>query len=268
MSNSGSIGDFFQSFIQTVGVTPSALSTQSGFSAANVLDWQNPLYRYQSNATSPDQTLLLDLGASPPSYVGIYLEGLNFAACTWQANATDVWTSPSFAQSITVSVDPVTSLRRGIFFFNAAHTTQSYRYTRLLIAAGTARDDGANFKVAKFFPLVSAREVINRGEIIQTRQRPVLTNEFPAGRKEILRQGEQFVTLELPWQWMWNVALDAATDEKSTMLALATDPDTPVVICRDLNRPTEAYIMRNEANFGLSSEGVGARMPLVYRQVS
>jgi len=269
MGNSGSIGDFFQSLLHTSNATPSALTTQSGYSPVHVLNWQEPRLRWQSNVKTPDQWLKLDLSSSPPNYVGVYLDGLNLASATLQANATDTWGAPTFNLVVTFTLDDIVTRRHGVFFFNpTTHASIALRYVRLLITASTATDDGANYKVSSFFPLVSSVEVLNRPQITLARRKPVVENQFPAGRHEILSQGDRAVFMELPWSWLWDPTVNPTVNEEATMLALATDKDVPVCVCRNLNKTYQSYLCRQLGDFSLQSEGVGARLPLIYEEIT
>lgn len=265
----GAIGNFYQARIQTGNVTPTGSSTLGSYIAANVQDWQNAQYRWQSNTVTTDQWIKLDLGASPPSYYGVYLGRLNVGVGTVQANATDTWGAPTFSEVNSFTRDDHISRRNKIVFFNAFHTEVTYRFVRFLINSATVTDDGATFKVGKFFPLVTSVEIEPRQEVSIQRMKAVLEQEFSSGRHEILSQGEQKMILDFPWEYMWNPTRSPDGNEESSMLSLATDKDVPVIVCPNTLRTYQAYLCRQMGELAIrSSQGIGAQMPLSFIEIT
>lgn len=267
---SGSIGNAFWARIYE-SVTVVGTTDAAGFPASNVLDWSHPSIRWQSDTLTGDKTLVFDFGASPPSYAGFYLGRVNFTSAVLQANAADVWTSPTYSVAITPTQDAFVNRKQGLHFFNADRSTIALRYARLRIPSGTGVDDSSTeYKVGVMVPIVSSIEVDNRAAIRLQVTKAVLRNELPGGGRDIVGIGVRRMRLELPWEWLWDPTVNPAVNEESMMLNLASDPDTPVVVCRNINKPEQAYLSRAEVESVVqleSNSGIGATMPLVFIEV-
>lgn len=268
LTSSGLLGLFFHARALTTGVTVTASTEASGFLAGNVLDWENPRLPWRSTTKTADQWLRFDLGASPPGYVGLFVRGANFPSATLQANATDSWGTPAISLPITVATNTVVERRHGLFFFNTGRTAPGHRYVRLLIGANQATDGGGTYyAVESALFAVAAVELTARRPLEQTLIDPVEEQAWP-GRREVAQLGARQVRLDLPWEFFLNYAEGATENEEGAMLALSTSPAQPVIVCPNLHRPQEAYVMRRlgEVRWAMQG-GVGAAMPLVFEEV-
>lgn len=265
MPADGVMGNYYQALIQTTGVTLAPSTESSPALATNVLDWAHPAKYWMTTTTASDGTLVFDMGASPPSCIGLYLGRFNVASgVRLQANATNTWGSPSIDNALTFTTDSFVNRIQGLFFFNTDRSAITHRYYRLKIPSGTAVTDGASgFKVSLALPLVSPVEVTNRPQFRLTVRRAMARAVLPGGEEQRAALSVRQAILEMPWEWMWDPTLNAVTNEESTMLSLAQDEDDPVVVCRNLNKPHQAYLCRREGEIALdSSEGIGANFPL------
>lgn len=265
MPADGVMGNYYQALLQTAGVTLTESTESSPAVAENVLDWAHPAKYWMTTGTGSDGTLVFDMGASPPSYVGLYIARLNVTGgVRLQANATNTWGSPSIDNALTLTTDSFVNRTQGIFFFNTDRSAITHRYCRLKIAAGTGVTDSASgYKVGLALPLVSPVEVTNRPQFRLFVRRAMARASFPGGERQIAALSVRQAVLEMPWDWMWDPTSNAVTNEESTMLSLAQDEDDPVVVCRNLNKPYQAYLCLREGEISLdSSEGIGANFPL------
>lgn len=109
--------------------TISASGSSAGFPAANIalldpgITWKADTFPNPAGAW-----LKVDFG-SAQSVAGLFLNNANFTTATWQGNATDSWTSPSFSQALTNATDKA-GKTKGFFSPTVAF---NYRYLRLFI---------------------------------------------------------------------------------------------------------------------------------------
>ena len=93
-------------------------------------------------------------------------------------------------------------------------------------------------------------------------------SESGIGHADVTNVGERILTMQLPWDWLWDQQLGADINEEDTMMALSPNNDVPLVVCRDVERPDRAYLVRRVGDIQInSSGGVGASMPLAYTEV-
>lgn len=115
-----------------VTYTPTARSAYTGYPVTNITDKWHMLRRFRANdATAANWLVRLDFG-STKSIAAILLRYCNFTSVTIQGNATDVWTAPSFTQTITISKDTITNR----YQLCTALTGFNYRYMRFYIPTG------------------------------------------------------------------------------------------------------------------------------------
>ena len=266
---SGAVGDLYQSLIQMTGVSVVGTTDAAGFPASNVLDWQHPSLRWQSDNLTGDKTLVFDLSATPPNYVGFYIRGVNFTSAFLQAHATDSWGAPTHNVAISFSTDSYVKRMQAAFFYLVARTTINLRFARLRIPAGTGVNDGATgYKVGIMVPMVSTVEVENRAPLRRVVTKGVIGNRLVGGAEDVAAVGFRQMTLEFPWTWMWDTTTSPAFNEEANMLALATDREIPVVVVPNLNRQYEAYLGRNVGDVQIESDaGIGASMALIIREI-
>jgi hypothetical protein len=267
LTSSGGIGLFYHARLQTTGVTVTGSEEASGFIADEVLDWENPQDTWRTNNTTGNKTLVFDLGSALTTY-GFYIEGVNVPAGSIQANATDSWGAPTINQSATFTLDSFALRRHGLFFFNADRSSIALRYLRLVLTGSQSPDGGVSYyQVGTCLPLVSPTELTNRRPLGLAGIEPVLENEWP-GRYENAAIGVRQVQVDLPWEFFFNPIPHAADNEESKMLALATNPATPVVVCPDLNRPQQTYLCRRRGEIRWDiQQGIGASFPLAFSEV-
>lgn len=267
---SGVVGNYYQTRIQIAGVTVVGTTDASGFPASNVLDWQHPLVRWQSNNLTGDKVLVFDLSAAPPNYVGFYIGRVNFTSAFLQANATDSWGAPTHNVAISFTNDSYVSRLQGTFFYLADRSTINLRFARLRIVGGTGVNDGATgYKVGLMVPMVTAVEVDNRAPVRRVVTKGKLFNALGGGGEDLVAISQRRMQLELPWTWLWDPSLSPVTNEEANMLTLAADPETPVVVVPNLNRLYESYLCRQAGEIQIETEvGIGATMPLLLREIS
>lgn len=113
-----------------------ASGSAEGFPASNLLNYDPDLI-WKADAFSSDVTLVLDLlAATPIDY--IWLNNANFLSATLQANASNVWTSPSVSKNVTLAEDDAGVVKG---FFDLSST--DYRYVRIVIPVQTLTDGGS-----------------------------------------------------------------------------------------------------------------------------
>lgn len=109
--------------------TISASGSAAGFPAGNIALLDPGLIWKADAFTNPAGAWLkVDFG-SAQAVAGLFLNNANFLTATWQGNATDSWTTPSFSQSLTLGTDRAGKVK-GFFSPVAAF---NYQYMRLFI---------------------------------------------------------------------------------------------------------------------------------------
>lgn len=272
---SGQVGNYFQGLLVSANsITLTASTESSPYVATNALDWNNPSTYWATTTTGADGTLVFDMGASPPSCVGLYIARMNIDAgvsgVRLQANATNVWTSPTIDNALTLTQDSWVNRIQGIYFFNpTTRAAIAHRYYRLKINSGTAVNDGSSsFKVPLALPIISPVEIDNRAAITYRIRRSTLRNILSGGQEQRAAFSVRQMTIELPWQWLYDPSISAPVNEEATMLSLSQDEDVPVVVCRNLNKSHQAYLCRRDGDITIESpEGVGASMPLLWTEI-
>lgn len=114
--------------------TATASSSQTGFPVTNIQNL-DPQIRWKASTYLADQSIVFDF-AAPAAPSAIFLNKCNFAGAVVQGNTSDSWGTPAFTQAISLVKDRCLN-RKGWF----ALTGFSYRYMRILIAAGQTLDN-------------------------------------------------------------------------------------------------------------------------------
>lgn len=258
---------FFGKVTTSASLTTS--SEQSPFFATAVLNWEAPLFPWRSVNKTSEQWIRYDLGASPPAVFGLYVRGANFASATIQANSTDTWTSPPVSVAISLATTPFLGRRQGMFFFNTARTSITYRYLRIHIAANLATDGNASYyQIGVALPVIQSLELDPRPHIERTYIDPIIEHAW-IGRREVSGFGlaRRQVVLSLPWEFFVNY-LATSPNEENDVLFLSTLPDEPILVCPNLDRLAETYLTRRVGELKLSMNGgAGASVPLAFEEV-
>lgn len=115
-----------------VTYTPTARSAKTDYPVINITDKWHMLRRFRADdATANDWLIKLDFTTSTIIKI-LFLRYVNFNSITIQGNDTDVWTSPSFSETVSLTLDDVTNR------YTLTHllTAFEYRYMRLFIPTG------------------------------------------------------------------------------------------------------------------------------------
>ena len=252
----------------TTGITATASSAETNRGAGQAKDWNHPRRFWRSNVDT-ESWLQFDLGMDHGTYEGLYLRGVNFEECRLQANDTDSWANPSFEEDISVLKDVFLDRRQGLFFFEDGHGGVNYRYIRVRIAANPVTDNEENAQVGVMAVVSHWQEFPVRADIGLSRHQRKIVSQTSQGHRTVATTGERLATVQLGWDYMWDVANDSGDSEKALMESLLTSEDIPVVFCRDAeNADQMAYLARREGEARIvSNNGIGAVMPLAFIEV-
>jgi hypothetical protein len=105
----------------------------AGFPVANIADL-DPMKRWVASAYAGDVWVKAAVGAG---FTGAFLNRCNFPHCHIQWNATDVWTSPTINEAVTLVLDDCGN-RKGWFAIPAGTASG---YIRILIESGQTLDN-------------------------------------------------------------------------------------------------------------------------------
>ncbi len=164
-----------------------ASSEQFGKPVSNLsspLPWQN----WASASSATDEWVKFDLGVAKnfQSVQLVKFVGHTGGSIRFQANATDVWTSPSVNQVITVP-SPNYTRTAGVWF----STVQSYRWIRILFQNTGAVTQQVSLGVAVlgtyFQPAISLAPYYGI-----TRKDPSSVSRVPGGQKVTFRRQQYF----------------------------------------------------------------------------
>jgi hypothetical protein len=111
-------------------------STEDGnYPATNAASPDRPFQPWKSG-TAGDEWLVVDFGA-PAVLNAVALIRANFASATIQGNATDVWTSPAYSQTVTIARNPISGRYHHVHQIVGSF---EYRYLRILIPSQATLD--------------------------------------------------------------------------------------------------------------------------------
>lgn len=185
------MGDNFCIAYGALAYDTTASNEDAVYPASNLQDYSHPKRSYRSTVTS--SVNIVCAMASPSSVKAIVLYDCNFTSVTIQANATDVWTSPSFSQTYTIGQDVRTLM--GKIFIDLRSNALTYQYVRILIpSVGGAQSiiDGASyFRIGSVMIAGTVLEFqVNPSWPYQyTIDMPIKTNEFETGGFEQVELG-------------------------------------------------------------------------------
>lgn len=121
--------------------TVTATSEDLVYAAVNARAPERPFLPWKTGALG-DQRLVIDFAATT-ALDAVALVRTNFASATIQGNDTDVWTSPSYDEDITIAVNPWSGR------YQHAHRVVapgfSYRYLSILIPSQTPVDGASAY---------------------------------------------------------------------------------------------------------------------------
>ena len=132
---------FAYNFINITDAMVTVSGQDTNYPKANMLNLANLRRHYRSLVTT-ETTVVIDFG-SARAVAGLLLNDVNFTAATIQGNATNVWTSPSFSLSVTISADERVNRRKSF----TQLTAFNFRYLRVVIPAQTPTDVLAYFRI-------------------------------------------------------------------------------------------------------------------------
>ena len=202
---------------------------------------------------------------------GLYMRGMNFQDITIESNYMNEWSSPDYSTTVSLARDPLVERRHLLHFFRGSTLRINLQYIRLVIPNNIQNrntDDGDNYRINVLSLVRTGIEVDVRASINLTVQTPRIVSESGLGHSDITTVGERILTMHLPWDWLWDQQPGAAINEEQDMLDLSPDSHVPVIVCRDINQLSRAYLVRRVGDIQInSSQGVGASMPLAYTEV-
>lgn len=127
------------SLITSADVTPS--SEDAAYLGDNARSPQRPFMPWRTAALG-DQSIVFDWGAARKIDL-VLLVNANFTSARIQGNASNVWTSPSFNQLITIARNPqMWRYQHGVIV-----TGLNYRFTRVFIPSQTPVDGAAYYSL-------------------------------------------------------------------------------------------------------------------------
>ena len=265
--------------VQIISITSEDLHHEKD----QLVDWQRPRQFWRSTSITEDQEIIINLGPIPTLYAGLYMRGMNFQQVMIEANDRNEWTSPLHSTTVTLETDPLVERKHLLHLFRgtpARAKTQvisssrtalriNNQYIRLLISQeqNLNTDDRDNYRISVLSLVSSGLAVDVRARINLTIQTPQIVSASGLGHSDITTVGERILTMNLPWDWLWDQQPGAAINEEEDMLDLSPDSHVPVIVCRDINQLSRAYLVRRVGNIQINSQGVGAAMPLAYTEV-
>jgi len=235
------IGYNLLSNISGLLLTPS--SSDSNYPIANTLNYRN-LLRHWRSATANEVNIVGTWG-SQRMLTAIMLNDVNFSSVTIQGNNTDVWTSPAFSQTFTVSIDTRVN-RRKIY---CVLTNFTYTFFRILIPAQTPDELGV-FRVSSIVPVITQLTLTQNpdwGYIwgINTPDARVLT--FPSGTSERNSRGNiQRLSVSM------NFDPFEKTYESEIYTISKIDKSEPFTFFENLNDTSKCYIVYRNTDIEVS----------------
>jgi hypothetical protein len=162
--------------------TPTASHEDSSYPDDNLIEYARPIKRWQYDSSTPEITIILDLGFKL-AVTGIYVGEINFTSLLIAANDSDSWGSPSWSETeFTIAKDPRTQRYKGFFELESC----MYRYIRLRILPQTPVDGADVFKIGT---VVLARTNVllpinPRYDYDMTAQKPSRQVEYETGPRD------------------------------------------------------------------------------------
>jgi hypothetical protein len=189
MGNNVSFGHSFCSY------TPSASTSDTDYPVTRLYDYEHAR-RYWKSTVATDSWVKADLGSSK-LIKGILINYVNFGSCSIQANATDVWTSPTYNQSVTVAAHNLTGRYQHFVLPNV-----TLRYVRIFIPTQTPNDGTSVFRMGTLVILTSNLEVAKNPDLglNESADEVMVTNEFESGNYEDVNLGARIWQIQMEWK--------------------------------------------------------------------
>lgn len=201
------------------------------------------LYEYDSitkaywTADVTDEFITLDLSATPPTLVAVFIDAVNFSQAVIKGKNTNVdWGTPDFTSgTVAISTDPTVD-RKKLFF--EPSSTFNYRYLRIEPASVDSGD--SVFKIGRIVCLDTVYTFLHNPTWDYEKSAPlaIVVNEFKSGGFEVIKQGNHKVAkIEVDF------SVPSATE--STLWTLSNlDRSQRVILFENEGDTSKAYMCR------------------------
>ncbi|MFH2129768.1 MAG: hypothetical protein ABIK68_05280 [bacterium] len=245
---------FSQNTISITGKV-SARTANASYPVTNVAIWDSLVQHFRADdALANDWLLKIDFTAATP-VAALFINHCNFDSITIQGNATDVWTSPSFTSTVSISKDRYVGRYKAFI----ALTAFNYRYLRLFIPTGETPTGGEGYWfVSSVIPVSATTEFSLSMDYPYARGagKPFKDNEFPSGKKERILTGSHK-------KWMGRISWGTRpSNSESDMLTLhEMDIEDPLIYFENMGDTSRAYYCLRDNAYENTLAGYNRQQP-------
>ena len=213
--------------------TPTASTADTEYPVTRLYDYDHAR-RYWLSTVATDSWVKADLGSSK-LIKGILINNINFGSCSIQANDTDVWTAPTYNQSVTVAPHNLTGRYQHFVLPNV-----TLRYVRIFIPTQTPNDGTSVFRMGTLVILTSNLELTKNPDLglTESANEAMITNELESGNYEDVNLGAR----------IWQISMTFNSYDRGSMTDFGTlnrlNKNTNLLFYLNNGDATEAFICR------------------------